>query len=176
MSLSHFSLVLCMTDSQENLVYLSNFSCKSHQLDFYTYFNIFTHQFQMTHIINKQVRSQAKHHPFVSWTHPWACLHSRKFSAAPLGVTDMLLKSLFVAMLDIDGGSVCLPSIFLPICQTYSLLEQKSVTQLQHWAPSGFGGKSMWWIPHTHTSDVSLARFPCIQQQMCGFWCWPHTT
>ena len=111
-----------------------------------------TSQFQMTSSYKQTIPSQAKRKS-VSWMHAWACLCSRKFSAAPLGVTDMLLKSQFAAaMLDIDDGSVCLPSILLPICQTYS----PSWSKISHAAatfglPLDFGEKWMWWIPHTNT-------------------------
>ncbi len=63
---------------------------------------------------------------------------SSQFSVAPLGVTDMLLVA--VAVLEIDDGSVCLPSICLPICQTNSLLEQNKSSSWNIELPLVLGG------------------------------------
>lgn len=88
-----FSLYLRMNNSLENFNYSSPLPFRWILMPLSTYLPIDS---KWHHYINKWFPSQAKHHQFVSWIHAWACLCS-KFSVAPLGVTEILLKLQFAA-------------------------------------------------------------------------------
>lgn len=91
---------------------------------------------------------------------------SQQFSAPPLEVTDMTLKSQIAAMLDIDDNSVYLSRILLPICQNYYLLEKYVSVCKSHscniCAPSGLEGEGVVMnISYTWFRHVS-GLFPSI--------------